>query len=188
MNLLKLFINIIQLIFKKKVTSYTIVVKNANPNDVLVHEAQNWIGVKEDGDNSGPEVEMFQRTINAHPNKEAWCADFVIFCITQVEKKLAIKSEIYRSEVAQDLFFKSSPSLRLIEPCPGAVIIWRHGTTNLGHAGIIETVGKDGFLTTIEGNTGPGDGVVREGDGVYRRLRTKTGSSSMSVVGFIKPF
>jgi hypothetical protein len=52
--------------------------------------------------------------------------------------------------------------------------------------GIIKAV-KDGMVTTIEGNTGDGAGVVREGDGVYVRERQmKVTSGSMQVLGFIR--
>lgn len=187
-TLLMLLSNLVKLIttlINKKAAPQVVA---PNPLDALVHEAQKWIGTKEVGDNSGPEVEMFQKAVNAHPAKEAWCADFVIFCIEQVERKLNVKSAIYHSEAAQDLFYKSPESMRLIDPIPGCVIIWRHGNTSLGHAGIVEAVAKDGYLTTIEGNTGDGTGIVREGDGVYRRIRSKIGTPAMSVVGFIKPF
>jgi hypothetical protein len=43
-------------------------------------------------------------------------------------------------------------------------------------------------FTTIEGNTGNGSGVVREGDGVYKRTRSINGAGTMVVMGFIDPF
>lgn len=183
LSILKVFLN------KKQQPSTPPKIEIANPNDVLVHEAQNWIGVVEvGGDNSGPDVERFQKAVDGKANKEAWCAAFVIFCIQQVETKLNIKSQIYRSELAQDLWFKSPNSLKITEPEPGCVIIWKHGDTVLGHAGIVEIVRPDGMLVTIEGNTNDGAGIVREGDGVYRRVRTPTGTPKMKVLGFIKPF
>lgn len=184
----ELLCSLINLFVNSKTKQQSVILPQADPNDVLVHEAQNWVGTKEVGDNSGPEVERFQKAVNAHPNKEAWCADFVIFCVQQVEQKLGVKSKIYRSERAQDLFFKSPVTMRRMDPAPGNVIIWRHGTSTLGHAGIIEALNVDGTLTTIEGNTGDGSGVVREGDGVYRRTRSRVGSPTMKVVGFIKVF
>lgn len=186
--MLKLIQLILEMIFKKPATAPTVVVPSADPNDVLVHEAQNWVGTKEVGDNSGPEVERFQRAVNAHPNKEAWCADFVIFCVQQVEEKLGVKSEIYRSELAQDLWFRSPAKMRCLTPSPGNVVVWQHADTSLGHAGIVEAVAKDGSMTTIEGNTAPGVGIVREGDGVYRRFRTQKGTPAMHVLGFLKVF
>lgn len=185
--MLALLYAILKLLTRKKAGTSPII-SIANPNDVLVHEAQNWIGVKEVGDNSGPEVEMFQKAVNAHPQKESWCADFVIFCVQQVEKKLGVKSALFRSEHALDLWFKSPVNMRQMTPSAGCVVIWQHGTTSLGHAGIVEAVAKDGNMTTIEGNTGNGIGVVREGDGAYRRFRTPTGSPAMHVVGFLKAF
>jgi len=184
--MLKLLGELLALLFKKNVPSSIIV--QANPNDVLVHEAQNWVGTKEVGENSGPEVEMFQRALNSKPNKEAWCADFVIFCVQQVEKKLGTKSLIYRSENAQELYKKSPDSIKRSVPSPGNVVIWQFGNGTLGHAGIVEAIAKDGYMTTIEGNTGEGTGVIREGDGVYRRTRKQQGNLAMHIIGYIQVF
>lgn len=186
--MLNLILFLVRLLTKKK-DSPKVVIPSADPNVILVLEAQNWVGTVEvGGDNSGPDVERFQRAVNAHPNKEAWCADFVIFCIQQVEQKMGIKSKIYRTEHALDLIYGSPPDMLLKTPIPGAVIVWQHGDTTLGHAGIVEAVAKDGNLTTIEGNTSSGPGIQREGDGVYRRLRSPIGTAAMHVIGFLKPF
>jgi hypothetical protein len=51
------------------------------------------------------------------------------------------------------------------------------------HVGIVEAVGP-GFITTIEGNTGPGNaGAQDDGDGVWRRQRPL----DASIVGFGHP-
>lgn len=186
--MIKALINLILSLFKKDNSSSLI--KISDPNEVLVHEARMWIGTKEEGgDNSGATIEMFQRAVNPYPNKESWCADFVVFCVQQVEQKLNVKSKLYRSELVQDLWTKSPVTLRQTKPSAGCVVIWKKGNTNLGHAGIIESVNEDGTMCTIEGNTGPQAVVInRNGDGVYRRTRTQIGTPIMSVVGFLKPF
>lgn len=160
----------------------------ANANDVLTHEAQDWIGIVDTYDHTSVQIDEFRRAVNKNPNKENWCADFVCFCVAQVEKKLGIQSELFRSELAQDLYYKSPLSMRLKLPEPGAVVVWRHGNTILGHTGIIESINTDGNLITIEGNTNQAVGIVRNGGGVYRRIRSTLGTPQMSVIGFLKVF
>jgi surface antigen len=186
-----LLIKLILALFKKKVIvpPIDLIAPKADPNDVLVHEAQDWVGTIDDMEHTVEAVNKFRLAVNAHPTGENWCADFVIFCIKQVETKLNIKSPIeHNSELAQDLWFKSPSFCQSTTPFPGAIIVWRHGDTNLGHCGIVEAVAKDGTLTTIEGNTGQAPGIVRDGGGVYRRFRTPTGTAAMSVIGFLRAF
>ena len=62
--------------------------------------------------------------------------------------------------------------------------------TTSGHVGIVIRLLPDSIngsrVETIEGNTGNGAGVVREGDGVYRRVRSLAGSDTMKVKGFLR--
>lgn len=185
-------INFIMKLIKWWLTPKTIpvVVPKASPNDVLVHEAQDWVGTLDTADHTNAQVNAFREAVNAHPSGENWCSDFVIFCIEQVEAKLGVVSDLYlHSELAQDLWWKSPVTCRVPSPFPGAIIVWKEGNTGLGHCGVVEAVAKDGTLTTIEGNTGPvPNAIIRDGGGVYRRLRTQTGTATMSVIGFLKPF
>lgn len=185
-------LDLITLLFSKKQTSsssQSSTIEIATPNDVLVLEARKWIGVIEKGgDNSGPEIEQFQRAVDGKANKEPWCAAFTMFCIKQVEQKLGIKSEIHKSELVLDVWNKSPKDLRREYPKPGNLILWRHADTGTGHMGIIEAQLEKGIFATIEGNTGPGNGIVREGDGVYRKTRNIYGTQSMPVIGFLAAF
>lgn len=166
-----------------------IIIESSDANVVLLHEAARWVGTMEQGgDNSGPDVERFQRALDGKASKEPWCAAFIMFCIKEVESKLSTQSKIYKSELVLDVWNKSSPECRQIFPRPGTLVLWRHENSISGHMGIIETVHDNGFITTIEGNTGPGMNVVREGDGVYRKLRTVYGTQKMPVLGFLKAF
>jgi hypothetical protein len=61
--------------------------------------------------------------------------------------------------------------------------------TASGHTGIVMSISVDGkSMTTIEGNTGAGGTIERNGDGCYRKVRSVSGSKTMRVVGFIYPF
>jgi hypothetical protein len=59
-----------------------------------------------------------------------------------------------------------------------------------GHTGIVIDVKlSDSTITTIEGNTGSsGTEVVREGDGVYKKVRSMHGTAKMQVKGYICPW
>lgn len=186
--MIQLILKLINWWLDKKEASPQKIVPKADPNAVLVLEAQDWVGVIDNDDHTVAQVNAFREAVNKHPTGENWCADFVVFCVQQVEQKLGVKSEMARSELAQDLWFKSPSSLRISSPMPGSVIVWRHGDTILGHTGIVEAVAKDGTLTCIEGNTNEAVGIVRDGGGVYRRLRSPTGTPAMSVIGFLKVF
>ena len=164
----------------------------------LVDEADKWVGVREKGFNKGPEVEAFQKAVDGKASGEAWCMAFVQFCIEEIEKRFGVKSEVFKSEHCMTVWNKSPKHLRLEYPEEGAIVIWQHYTkfgksTGSGHTGIIRNVvGKD-FKTfeTIEGNTGPGFNpgeIVREGDGVYNRIRRSTRVGTMRVMGYLRPF
>lgn len=168
-----------------------IIIPASNPNEVLLLEAEQWVGtVEKGGDNMGPEVEMFQHAINSHPTGESWCMSFVQFCVQQVEKKLNVKSQIYRSEWTVEVWKRSPAAMRLLRPEVGCIVIWEHGTTGQGHCGIVENVADEKTITTVEGNTGPGEKseIVRNGDGVYRRIRSQSGTFEMKILGYLKIF
>lgn len=154
---------------------------------MLVEVAKRFIGVKEKGDNRGPEVEAFQKALDGKAAGEPWCMAFVQYCILEVEKARNTKSKVSKSEHCLTVWNKSPKELRLKEPEVGCLIIWQFGNTSSGHVGIVTKVNKN-TVETVEGNTGDGSGVVREGDGVYARRRSKLGSQKMKVLGYLKVF
>lgn len=156
----------------------------------LVEEATKWIGVTEKGkDNSGPEVEMFQRAVDGKARGESWCLAFVQYCLGQVIERRGLEKDLPQTEHCMTFWNKAPDERKGQAPEPGDIVIWNFVGTPSGHAGIVTGVSKDGkLLDTIEGNTGPEAAVNREGDGVYKKVRSRKGSSKMKVVGFIKPF
>lgn len=151
----------------------------------LVAEASRWIGVKEKGgDNRGVEIERFQRAIDGHASGQSWCMAFVQYCLSQVGD-----SELFRSSHCLTVWNNSPKELRLSKPVPGSIMIWRKKGTAQGHTGIVTAVYDDTTVETIEGNTGPMSVVSREGDGVYRKMRsTHPVMGNMIVVGWLKPW
>jgi hypothetical protein len=167
----------------------------------LIDRARTFIGVTEQGgDNRGKDVEMFQRAVDGKASREAWCMCFVQHCVketkAQLEKTGLYKKvfiTLYPSEHCMTVWNKTNPKYRRTEPKKGYVVIWQYykngKATAQGHTGIVDSVSNDGksSMLTIEGNTGPGGAIVREGDGVYAKTRSISGSSSMKIVGFLVP-
>ena len=74
-------------------------------------------------------------------------------------------------------------------PEPGAIMLMQHGNSWQGHAGIVRAL-EGNTLVTYEGNTSPGAGLSREGDGVYlkRKPLDFTKKSGLWLRGFVNPF
>jgi len=156
----------------------------------LVAEATKWIGTTEKGkDNSGPEVEMFQKAVDGKAAGEAWCLAFCHYCLDTVLSRHGLEKELPQTEHCM-AFWNQTPEARKSQtPEPGDIMIWNFVGTASGHAGIVTGVSKDGkLLDTVEGNTGPEAAVNREGDGVYKKIRRRSGSAKMRVMGFVKTF
>jgi len=156
----------------------------------LVDEASKWIGVTEKGkDNCGPEVEMFQKAVDGKASGESWCLAFVQYCLDTVLLRHGLEKELPQTEHCMTFWNQTPEARKSQSPEPGDIIIWNFAGSASGHAGIVTGVSKDGkLLYTIEGNTGPEASVNREGDGVYKKVRNRKGSSRMKVVGFVRPF
>lgn len=166
--------------------------------ELLVAEAKRWIGVSEKGgDNKGPEVEMFQRAVDGKAQGEAWCLAFVQFCVKRVDAEAEtimggpnLPDWLWQTEHCMTLWNNMPVGSKLKEPPhPGCLIVWQYWKdgkpTPQGHVGIITEIVDLNTIKTIEGNTGPGLGVEREGDGVYEKRRSLTGGGSMKVKGFL---
>jgi hypothetical protein len=162
----------------------------------LIAEARRWIGMKEvGGDNKGQLIEMWQKTVDAKAVKESWCMCYVQSQIAWVDKVFyevggeASFSRIFKSEHCFTVWHKTPRECRSNLPVPGSVAIWQYGKTAMGHCGIVSSVipSSRKFLS-IEGNTGPGDGIIREGDGVFEKPRTMDGAGEMKLLGFLIPW
>lgn len=154
----------------------------------LIRIAESFVGVRErGGNNRGPEVEMFQRTIGGAAG-EAWCMSFVQYCIKQAEAATGARSGIHRSEGCQNVWYNSPSNMRRSRPEPGSVVIWGRRNSWQGHTGVVVKVHANGSFETVEGNTSGGAGVNRSGDGVYRCTRHMGGYGSLRVMGFLKVF
>jgi len=154
----------------------------------LANIAGSFVGVTEvGGDNRGPDVEQFQKAVDGKASGEPWCMAFIMFCIQRAEAETGILSAVFRSELVKHVWDHSPDDHKSQVPTMGSLIIWQYGDSGLGHAGIVEAVLRD-QVQTIEGNTGPGAGVQREGDGVYRKVRPLHDVGKMTLKGFLRVF
>lgn len=161
-------------------------------HDRLVELAKCYVGVREDGPNHGELVEEFQKAVDGKAQGESWCACFVQYCVARVDEELGTQTSLAKSEHCLTIWGQSGN--RIIEgevAFPGCIAIWQHGNSLNGHTGIVTEIIDAETFRTVEGNTGPGAGVIREGDGVYERVRTRAtqgGTVGMHLIGFIDPW
>lgn len=162
------------------------------PRVLLVEAAKTLVGIREKtGNNDGKMVELLQKTIGDAEN-ESYCMSGQQSLIAYVELKLGIKSPVYASEGCLDVWENTPHEQRVkYSPLPGAICIWQHGSSYKGHTGIILACDET-TMHLVECNTGggvdPQGDVVRNGDGCYYTVRSRSGTGDMHVKGWIKPF
>lgn len=159
-----------------------------NPLSCFLESAIACVGIEEEGgDNCGPMVEAFQATIGGL-HKQSWCLSFIQALTAYTEDRMGVKSNLPLTELVADLWDKApmDSKFTLQDPGPGDLILWRYGETEKGHCGIIM---KSSYkvIETIEGNTSNNLEIDRNGDGVYKKIRAKVGTTNMHVLGFIRP-
>lgn len=158
-----------------------------NPNLRLLFYAKQYIGVQEiGGENKGPEVEEFQKAVDGKAQGEPYCMAFCQFLVKKVEAEFHIKSDVFRSESVWQTWQKTPVALRVQVPEPGDIQCWNIPGSEKGHAGIFRAKKLGGLCEVIEANTN--DGGSREGDGVYSKIRTLTGSQTFMVLGWLRAF
>ena len=166
---------------------------------ILVQEAKSWLKtIERGGDNKGQIIELFQMAVDGKAHGEAWCMSLVQFCVKKTDDFIAgifpeyqgKRAILYSSEHCRTVWIKSPSELRLELPEIGSIAVWQFGDTTAGHTGIVVAVDlQRGIFWTIEGNTSPGgNGIEREGDGVFLKKRYLTSSSSFRLLGFLSPW
>lgn len=148
--------------------------------NLLCFEAKRWVGVKEESDNKGAFVEMFQQAVDGVSSDEPWCMAFLQFCLKKTEESYSEifpnvnfqKSKIYRSEHCLETWNKSRPQ-KSATPGKGYFCVWQRYSngsgTAMGHAGIVVDVNGN-KIKVVEANTfpqTPSGGIERNGSGVY---------------------
>lgn len=160
------------------------------PSLELVEEVKKWVGVHEKGgDNRGPEVDMFNKTLNDTVS-HAWCASFVAYCVRSVEKKTGIKTSVNLSEHVMTMWNSSTGrQVKIGGQRPGDIAVWNKVGTGSGHCGVVTRVIKSKeFIETVEGNTSDSSGVERNGQGIYTKQRRVKQIGDMKLLGFLRVF
>lgn len=126
-------------------------------------------------DNRGPMVDKYLKDVGLNPGY-AWCQAFVYWCYDEAADKLHVANPVVKTAGVLKCWNETAVQFKIIAAdvrkfpeliLPGYQFIFDYGKGQ-GHTGIIEYV-KDGYMHTIEGNTG-GQGE-REGYGVFRKRR-----------------
>lgn len=174
-------------------TDYRTALAARDARTLFILAMKSFIGIREvGGDNRGRAVELLQMTVG-DAEREAWCMSTIQSALAFVEQLLGIVSPIAVSEHCLTVW-RQTPAVQRVKraPLPGAICIWRHGTSQSGHTGatISRYVNRVGRL--VEGNTsggvGPTGEIIRNGGGCYETRRSQDGAGTMRVVGFLKPF
>lgn len=167
---------------------------------LLSFEAKRWIGVLEEGENSGQLIQIFQRSVDGQANKESWCMAFAQYCIKMADRAFAVlfpdepagESVIFRSEHCLTTWNRS-PELQTSTPVKGSLCIWQKfngsAATSSGHVGVVTDVHGDGTISVVEGNTSSSNKAIeREGDGVYLKRYTvgKMDRGALMLKGFLR--
>ena len=135
--------------------------------------ALHYVGITElTGNNDGPEVEMFQKSVGLHKGN-SWCAAFVYYCISvndviypKVKSGLARHYKTKRSIKAKHVLQGTSTAYK------GMIGGYEKGNTIFGHLLLVTDDWNGKYGKTIEGNTSSGtSGSQSNGDGVYLRNR-----------------
>lgn len=124
------------------------------------------------GNNLGPEVETYLKTVGAKP-KDPWCGAFVGTNLHWVGVKNPMSARAADYAKPKDIIWQYKHKNN-IEPLPGDVPSYYY--PNLGrvaHVGFFEKKDKSGYFITVEGNTDSGNfiKIVRDGGGVHKFKR-----------------
>ena len=164
---------------------------------LLCHEVRCWSKFTEQGGNNhGQIVEAFQKAVDGRAGGEAWCLAFCMFCIQKVDAAtdeifqaaMPYRNILEKTEHCLTCWHKSPVIAKFDEPDFGRIVIWQHGESTRGHAGVVLKVeGDRKNMWVMEGNTKDPDGKVLV-DGVFLKKRSTKKNGNMRVVGYLQPW
>jgi hypothetical protein len=150
-----------------------------------VELAEGFVGTTEaGGENRGAQVERFLASAGLPPG-QPWCAAFVRHCLEKAARFLNAGLDglpdsgwcpaYYAWAVGRGLWVPVQAA-RMQNPQVARgdlILFWFDAKGRHAHMGFVARQDDQGLgVWTVEGNTSPGPGMEREGDGVYRRRRT----------------
>lgn len=165
-------------------TNSEIVIQNI-PEPVIVKQPKkditeiylSQIGVREKtGKNDGQEVEMYLKTVGLGKGY-AWCSAYVKWCLVQAEIPNTINAWSPTAENKKHIVFSNRKFNE--EPLPGDVgTLYYSKLKRIGHTYFFHQKINESVYESVEGNTSTQGS--REGDGVYRRIRSFNSTYSIS--------
>lgn len=137
--------------------------------------ARAQVGVKEQGNNRGAQVEKYLASVGL-PGGYPYCmaGQYWAFSVAACHGQTI---PLYRTGGTALSFNKAREVGRTVKYVPqvGDLIYWKIKTSASGHVERIIELGRKGWVKTIAFNTGPGaGGSQREGQGVFVRRRNAT--------------
>lgn len=134
------------------------------------------------GKNDGKSVEMYLRSVGLKKGY-AWCAAFVRWSYDSAGVKTNINAMALSAENKSNFVYKNKKFLK--EPEMGdAITFYYPNLKRIGHTGFYHERVNDKIYMSVEGNTGNAgannDGIVREGDGVYKKYRSFNSTYTIS--------
>lgn len=117
----------------------------------------------------------------------AWCLCFVQWVLKQNRMWLDCSLPFYVPSAVGHAQSKGTWRGASYTPKPGDLVVYGD-PGRYQHIGFVEKVLPDGRLQTIEGNTSKGTaGSQNNGDGVYRRVRTRSWVRGFIVMTYTRP-
>lgn len=138
--------------------------------------ARTQIGVHEAANrNDGPRIRLYLAAVGLSEGNP-YCAAFVVWCFRAASDAIAGRPTIpiRRTALASAIYADARKRGRADSSGvhAGDLVVWKFSRTINGHVGRIDSVGRAGWVATIEANTSSGArGSQRDGGGVYRRRR-----------------
>lgn len=156
-------------------------------HQAIISQISAYIGIREDqGDNRSKIIDLINKYMGLALGSP-YCLSAIQYCLGQVEKQNdGVKFYLPFTGHCQTFFNSVNPKFKHSTPQAGDVVIWKYAGTSSGHAGYVEKVLDGGRIQTIEFNTRDSTGVIREGDGCYRCVRSVKGSKLMPIMGFVR--
>lgn len=143
--------------------------------DMLAAIAQSEVGTKEEGNNGGERVRLYQSATWLAPAPWPWCAAFVCWCVREA---MGEDQKFTRPRTAGAWDFENwargkhgqVEGVQLIKPTPSDIHAGDIVVFTFSHIGIAVSSVHNGKVETVEGNTNAAGS--REGDGVWRKSRS----------------
>ncbi|MBD2769708.1 CHAP domain-containing protein [Hymenobacter sp. BT664] len=131
----------------------------------------------ETGFNRGPKIKVYLAS-SGNVEGQPWCGAFVCWCL----KVLGLKVPAGAGAAAnwfppERVIYRRGGAMKR-KPKTGDCVGFIYGS-RIGHVGFVDRW-TDDFAITVEGNTGSGHGITREGDGVHKMRRLASQISLVS--------